>query len=393
MKYKLVLLFVLFNCTHGFLKASPIHHVEGPLLWDLYNLLEIREKNDYYSLREDIIQKAESYVLLEPLYVTQKTHAHLVKDNHYYYSIGIYWWPDESDRTKPYVWRDGLVNPEYKEYDYYRLMELVERTKTLSVAYFLTGEQKFYNCLVEQINTWFINPDTYMYPNFDYGQVVPGHNNGEGRPQGISEARFLIPVFESLLLTNFVTPIDNKIISQVKEWSYNLALWMTSSMFGRKERLANNNHAFIYDALLAYLAVFSEHEELADWVLTSFGGQLKSQINKYGQFQGELSRTQAYSYSIVCLTEIINVCMIEERVNNYLFEDNKDIILSTIQYLTQFIGHKELFPYQQLYDWKYYEQELIFQINRVKRLKNGEIVTGVLDNYVLTKCYKELMLQ
>lgn len=391
--YLLIILLVAFVSSLTRSSTEMKCDVRKPLMWDIGYLEEIRDSLKYQKLRESIIQKADTFLTREPIDVTQKEASKIGVDAHSYYSIGIYWWPDEEDRTKPYVWKDGRINPEYKEYDYFKLMEIVDRCKNLSVAYFLTEDRKYYDKLLEQIEVWFLNPSTNMTPNFEYAQVVPGYYDGNGRPEGISEARFLIPVFESLLLVNHVNPIDESKMALIKEWCKELAVWLVSSEKGLKARLSKDNHVFMYDALLVYLSAFSGHIELSEWVLSSFSDQLKSHINDKGQYEKELLRTQAYAYSIVCLTEIINVCLVEEKIGNNLFEGNKNIITPTIEYLAQFIGNKEKFPYTQIYDWHYYEQELLYQIKRLNNLKGGERIYDSYRHYELSKCYKELMLQ
>lgn len=387
-----VVLIYPFILVLGYQQFSGKEAKRGPLLWDLEYLNEITRDGEYAELKGTIIRKADSYLESENISVVQKS-SDKIADKHYYYSIGIYMWPDETDKTKPYVWRDGRVNPEYKEYDYDRLQDLVDRCKYLSVAYYITRNDKYYNKLLGQINCWFIDNDTKMYPNFEYGQVSPGHNNGKGSPEGISEARFLVPVLESVLLVDKVSPITDDMREGLQDWNYEFAKWMLNSEIGRKEQKATDNHAFIYDALLLYMSVFSNHEELANETVQAFRGRLLKHINNKGQFERELTRTQAYSYSILCLNQIIDFCIIEEGRGNHIYAKNKDLLAPTIKYLAQFIGHKDRFPYQQLYDWHYYEQDLLYEIDRMKRLKRGNGITRRYKNLGETRKAKELVLQ
>src|SRR5262245_46875792 len=66
-------------------------------------------------------------------------------DKHDYMSIAPYWWPNPNRSSGlPYVRRDGQINPERDQTsDRKRLDGMVQTTKTLSLAYFVTGREEY----------------------------------------------------------------------------------------------------------------------------------------------------------------------------------------------------------------------------------------------------------
>ena len=79
-----------------------------------------------------------------------------------------------------YVQRDGQFNPDV------RLVNDTGDFQTMSdavlyntLAWVISGSNVYMNNAVHYIDTWFINPNTYMLPNLDFAQGrrgVGGHN-------------------------------------------------------------------------------------------------------------------------------------------------------------------------------------------------------------------------
>lgn len=54
-----------------------------------------------------------------------------------------------------------------------------------ALAWVLTGSSNYSNNVAHFIDTWFINPDTAMTPNLEYGQMQRGPNSGTGMHTGL----------------------------------------------------------------------------------------------------------------------------------------------------------------------------------------------------------------
>jgi hypothetical protein len=138
-------------------------------------------------------------------------------DKHAYMSWLPYWWPDcssvgnttmlserEGLRTplvRPisqilrssavyvkckYVQRDGQFNPDV------RLVNDTGEFQTMSdavlyntLAWVINGSDAYMKNAVHYIDTWFINPDTYMYPNLDFAQGRRGVGGNNGSQTGV----------------------------------------------------------------------------------------------------------------------------------------------------------------------------------------------------------------
>jgi len=85
-----------------------------------------------------------------------------------------------------YVSRDGKFNPDV------RLVNDTGDSQTMSdailyntLAWVINGSDVYMNNAVHYIDTWFINPNTLMYPNLDYAQGIRGVGGTNGSHTGV----------------------------------------------------------------------------------------------------------------------------------------------------------------------------------------------------------------
>jgi len=95
-------------------------------------------------------------------------------DKHAYMSWAPYWWPDCSDvgNTTVLPKKRGLRPPPIHPVPQL-LMPLVVYT------------QYYMNNAVHYIDTWFINPNTFMYPHLDFAQGRRGVGGNNGSYTGV----------------------------------------------------------------------------------------------------------------------------------------------------------------------------------------------------------------
>ena len=93
------------------------------ITFDLKDLAAAKERfksNDPQTVTavKVICEEADKQLDLPPLSVMNKEATPPSGDKHDYMSLSPYWWPDPSKSDgKPYIRKDGLVNPERSKYD------------------------------------------------------------------------------------------------------------------------------------------------------------------------------------------------------------------------------------------------------------------------------------
>ena len=359
------ILSIILVCVLNSIKSQP-------LLWNIKNINGIKE-NKSSKLYKQIIQKADKFVDETPINITDKSHQ-FVSDTHYYVSIGTYWWPDSTNINGKYIRRDGYINPETKNYDRVKLNELAERLKYLSLAYYLDHGNKYYTEFVELLRVWFCDNSTYMYPNFEYAQVVPGYNGNRGRAAGLIEARSFIDILESVRVIELVKEIDWGTLSTIKWWFFEFSKWMMESDIGIEEDRALNNQGTAYDLILLNIAQFTNQKELANKITDNFyQRRLYTQIAEDGSMPQELKRTNSLSYSILNIQFIIDFCVIQHNLGQSYYNLHKGIIDKAISFLQKHLNDDAKWPYEQLTSIKYEKKRLGHEMVRLKQIdRDGE---------------------
>lgn len=341
-----------------------------PLLWNIVNIEGIRN-NKSSKLYKKIIQKADSYIGAPLVDITDKSHQ-FVDDPHYYVSIATYFWPDSTRKDGKYILRDGYINPEREKYDRVKLYDLCNRLTYLSLAFYMERQDKYYDEFIKLLKGWFCDSNTYVYPNLEYAQIVPGYNKNRGNRMGLIEARSYNDILESIRLVNMTRSIDRSIMASVKWWFYEFSRWLVESNLGLEEDNAIDNHGTSYDLILLNIAQFTNQKELASKITDYFfQRRLVTQIAEDGSMREELKRANSLSYSILNLSFIIDFCIIQQNMGVSYYNQKKWIIDRAISFLKSRLSDGNKWPYSQLSSVGWEKKRLEYETRRVIRLDSS----------------------
>ncbi|TMI74273.1 MAG: hypothetical protein E6H09_04965 [Bacteroidetes bacterium] len=257
--------------------------------------------------------RADSILSMRPLSVMDKEFMPVSGNKHDYMSQAPYFWYDSSKPNGlPYLRRDGVRNPEINKItDRTYLGRLENATRTLSLVWYLTGEEKYAQKSAELLRTWFLNETTKMNPHLEYGQAIPGVNTGRG-----------IGIIETVALTNIAdaasllvgskswTEADHKAL---QAWYSQYLNWLLTSKNGKDEHAAKNNHGTWYYAQAIDFALFTGDKVKAKQLAEESKKRLDSQLTKEGQQPLELARTNALGYSTMNLRGWFTVATLAEK--------------------------------------------------------------------------------
>lgn len=343
--------------------ASP-----QPAIYNLEKLNDLRT-NKLKTKKETsrFLWDADAIIKDKPVSIMEKKKS-FSSDCHNYCSISRYAWPSEKI-PKIYVIRDGETNPEWEHYDAKKLDILCSRIKTLGTAYYITRDKKYYDAFCIQLKVWFLVPTTYMKPNLEYSGVQPGKNGNKGMAYGLVSLNRFTPIIESILLVQSVNKLDNELLHGLEMWFADMLAWTLKSK--QWESQGNNNIITSLYTALVEMAIFTG--DIA--TINKLAGEYKErildiQIDDEGKQPAELKRTIGFGYSVSNLNNIIDFCLIMEQAGIHFYRDNQEKIDSAFEYLLQFVGNHEAFPYQQIQGWEGYENKLMRNISRLSRLKS-----------------------
>ena len=341
---------------------------DRPLVWDMSQLDKMRKEGGTSKAAKKILAEADELCGQAPLAVTDKKKLTFEPEKHYFCSIGRYWWPDSLNPGK-YVNRDGEVNPAIKDYDNERLSTMVSRCKTLSKAFYISGEKKYYDAFILQLRVWFLDKETYMYPTFEYSQVVPGQNGNKGRSTGLISAYEFNTLIESIRLVNGEKKINRRTMKGMQKWFLAFAE-DSESRYGKQFRDEKNNISLAFDVTMANMYLFAGKEKKAKTIVDEFASlRIERQIMEDGRQPEELKRTKAYTYSVFNLTHIVDMCYLARYWYPNYYLTHSERIDKAFQYLGQYVENAENFPYQQITSWDKCWKDYKKQSERIKQLQ------------------------
>ncbi|MEO7698762.1 MAG: alginate lyase family protein [Opitutus sp.] len=261
-------------------------------------------------------KNADEALRVAPLSVTQKSRVAPSGNPHDYASTAPYFWPDPAKPDGlPYLRRDGEIYPgsRTEESDVERGRLMSRTAETLARAYADTRDEKYAARAALVLRTWFLDPATFMRPNLDFAQGVPGVNTG--RQIGIIEGTNIVSALDqgSLLAGSKAwTPADQEALMT---WAADFLTWYRTSPFGVKEGNGRNNHGTHYDVQVMRLALMLGRKDLARQVAeTAKTKRIAAQIEPDGRQPLELERTASFSYSKMNLGGLMHLASLADRV-------------------------------------------------------------------------------
>lgn len=281
-----------------------------------YKQLYKKSDKNAKSQVDSLLADADKALQSGPYSVTfQKTKLAPSGDKHDYVSQAPYWWPDSSKADgKPYIRKDGRINPERNQSkDYGQMGQLHSSVKLLALAWYFTGSERYAKKAVELMKVWFIDTATIMNPNLNYGQYIPGINDGRGI--GIIETVGLTNIPDALAMLKQSKELNNQFVSGIKSWFRRYADWLITSQNGKDELSQKNNHGTYYDMQLADYALFTGDTALAQKVIKDQTiPRIDQQFTVEGAQPLELARTKSWGYSTMNLLGWCKLAVVAGRV-------------------------------------------------------------------------------
>ena len=358
-------------------------------IWDGQHLARVKgelSQPAYAAAYRQLIAEADRQMSQPPLSVMMKEKVAVSGDKHDYLSLSRYFWPDPTKPDGlPYVSRDGVSNPELEKLDRPKLSGMAAGVTTLSLAWYFSGDERYAQKATELLRTWFLNKDTRMNPNLNYAQIVPGKFDGKGRCYGVIDSYSFVEMLDAVQLLEqsaAFTPKDSKAL---KAWFSKFLDWILTSPQGIEEGNQLNNHSTAHDVqVIAYARYVGNKKVLDDYLGNFYERRMLKQIQSDGSQPQELRRTLGFGYSQYNLTHIIDVLSLSQlsalksQTSNLKFQTSNlksqtsnlksQITLAekAADFLTPYLGKKvEEWPYQQISEWDYKQNELAKDLYRL----------------------------
>lgn len=345
-------LITIYNST-----SAQTSHV---LLMDAGRLTAIKEKIQQQdattlTLVNALRKQADELLNKKPISVTDKAFTPASGDKHDYMSQAPYFWYDSTKPNGlPYMRKDGVRNPEINKITDHRfLSELDNACRTLTLAWYFTGEKKYAVKATALLQYWFINEATKMNPNLNYAQAIPGINNGRGI--GIIETIALTGIADAVSLLKGATTLTEKDNNAIQQWYTQYLNWMLTSKNGNEEHAAKNNHGTWFYVQAIDFALFTGNNAKAKELVDEAKKRMDSQINKEGKMQLELDRTNGLGYSTFNLQAWFKVATLAQQTGTNLWQyvnQQGAGIRTALDWLIPYALGQKTWTYQQIGEYK-----------------------------------------
>ena len=353
----LTVLTVLINmaaCQSSSIQNAKVSVIEYQKMDVKKALIEEKEPNALANFNQ-LIKQADNVLNGREYSVVNKKGVPPSGDKHDYMTIGPYWWPNpDSPDGLPYIRKDGEINPETRNdfTDFVELQAFSNAIHTLKDAFYFSEEEAYAKKAVELIDAWFLNADTKMNPNMDFGQSIPGKY--DGRPFGIIEFERIIEVIKCLELLEDRSLLPDATKQGMNAWLGAYANWLQTSDNGTKEANTKNNHATHYDGQLLSIKLYlGEIDFIKEYLNTVTSQRIFSQIEPNGSQPLELARTKSFSYSVMNLHGFLYLARLGQKVGVDLWHrespDGRSIKRG-FEYMLPYLTQEKEWEYKQIAD-------------------------------------------
>jgi len=354
--FSFVFSFIIVSVLAQSSEFPEVYSLNAELLGQAKKLL--RDGDPLLRMPYDTLLKNADKTLSEgPFTVVSKEKIPPSGDKHDYISMGPYWWPNPSTTDGlPYVRKDGERNPELKKFeDRENIAKLITSVKTLSLAYYFSDNEKYAQRAVLLLKVWFVNSDTRMNANLNFGQSIPGIT--QGRAEGIIETVGLIEVVDGIGMLKNSPSLSDQDLQSLRKWFADYLKWIRESAVGKDEIAALNNHGTWCDAQSVSYALFSQQSELAKNIIETRGYErINSQILKDGSQPRELTRTLSWNYCNMNLRAFFTLSNLAKKINIDLmnYKSNGFFPLhQALDYLIPYLKEEKKWENQQIKPMEY----------------------------------------
>ncbi|KAF9993627.1 hypothetical protein BGZ79_001677 [Entomortierella chlamydospora] len=240
--------------------------------------------------------------------VTNKNQTAPSGDIHDYLSLSKYYWPNKkTENGLPYYRWDGHINPEIETVKDYRLLRtMIREVHMMGMAYHFTGDKSYADKCAKRLKEWFLDEDTYMNPNINYGSLQKGQKLGART--GVLDMFTIFRVFDALHYLKQEPTWPKDLIPNLQDWFKRYAQWLETSPLAKVERNGNNNHGTYYDVQVIGIYLFLGRVEDARAVAqNALTKRIDIQITAKGEQPEELERKTSWYYSVFNLQALMTL--------------------------------------------------------------------------------------
>ena len=315
---------------------------------------KIKEKHPYFSDNyKTLIENADKALNFKLNPVTDKTQIPASKNKHDYISYAPYKWADSTKLDGlPWVTRDGEINPLSQGYDtdFKRSAEFFKVIETLSWAFYFSDNEKYAQKAIDFIEVWYINQETKVNPNMNFGQAVPGA--ADGRKAGVQEWLNQYHIITALQIFEDASMLPEVVKMEMQNWFQQYLDWLLTDKMAIEAGKTGQNHANHYNHQVVGLLLYLNRVEEAKQIFENAKyDRIAVQILPDGKQPKEMGRTRSVHYASLNLWSLAELTFMGRNLGVDLWdfetEDNRSL-KKAFSYLQKFIHQPKKWPFKEI---------------------------------------------
>lgn len=341
----------------GCLVSSPAFAFDSFVYLNEAHMAAVKAKIDqgdtfFKEALDELVIDATNELLVTANPVTNKSTTPPSGNKHDYMSIAPYWWPNpDTANGLPWIRKDGHVNPMTRgdDTDQLRTSKFFDAVELLSLAYYFTGDTSFSDKAKSLIQIWLLDSATKMNPNINFGQAVPGVN--EGRPAGVIEWEGISAIVMAMQILERDGLVTDTYKANVKAWLDSYYTWLTTNQIGVDEGNTTNNHANWYDYQAIGIAMYLDKIDAAKAHAARHKTRIGEQIEPDGSMPEELGRTKSINYCSMNTIAFNEVSVMAKKVGvdtwNYTTADGRSL-QKALAFLKPYVLKEKTWTWEQI---------------------------------------------
>jgi len=259
-----------------------------------------------------LLKNADQELKSKPWPVTKKKYPAPSGDFHDFVSYGTYYWPNPDTKDgQPWVMRDGYINPDAGG-DWTKLNRLASQLELLSLAYYFTGNEVYAAHAALFLRTWFIDKETRMNPNVNYGKITPGVVEGGYAVAGFGLVfRRIYDAAGMLESSKSWTKEDKKGFQQ---WTREFIHWVETSPLAEIERVSTSNHGTFYEMIMTVQSLYiGDTGKARERILFFKNNRMLRHYKPDGSQPVEMKRADNYTYHRLNLMIALDIAQLADH--------------------------------------------------------------------------------
>ncbi len=315
---------------------------------------KIQTNDPYFTAQyKEVLEEGNAALSYTADPVTNKTQIPPSKDMHDYLSYAPYRWPDPSKADGlPWIARDGIINPVSRDNDtdFNRKDQFFDAIGKLTWTYYFSGDNKYAEKAIDLIKVWYLDPETRVNPNINFGQGVPGV--ADGRKAGVHEWGNQSNVITALQMFEFDGVLPEDIKTGMKSWLSEYLNWLTTDTMAISAGFTRQNHANHYNYQVVGLMMYlGKNEEAKAVVEEAKKSRIEDQILPDGSQPREMGRTKSVHYATLNLWSMTELTLMGRKLGvdlwAYETQDGRSL-KNAYAYLANFVLNPEAWPERQI---------------------------------------------